>query len=201
MNPLRIFFKKISKKDINDDSVEKIFPDIFNGISGYNMRVGASNFFWPDYYTKYKLNYYDSNMEDRYLLIYLYKHYKFLESSLNVTSRFITTLNEETTDSYIYKNNLDCFLSLIHRLGSQNFRNTYLIKSTKLTFIVPVIEGIEIQVPLKIIFFFAIFCGIIIIFLFSAHIFKFPQDEWSIFNIYTFILGLGVNIDFRRSLR
>ena len=88
-------------------------------------------------------------MEDRYLLIYLYKHYKFLESVLNVSSQFVTVPNYGTVNFYIKKNNLDCFLALTRRFGSQNFGNTYLIKSIKLTFILPVIEGIEIQVPLE----------------------------------------------------
>ena len=66
---------------------------------------------------------------------------------------------------------------------------------------VPVLREEKIGLSINILYSFLTLSGVIIVFIVCARYFKFPIDEWSPFNLYSLMLGIGVNMEPRYSIR
>ena len=193
------FSKSLTMILYSEDSSIILFPDIYRNISGYEMRVGVISADWPIYYKNYMKNY--LHKYEKYLLIHLLKSYELFANRLNVTSKFIPLSGKKTVNELIDFNALDIFISKINYYSTESILNMIPIKEYKTILFVPVITEKSLDVSNEILYSILSLSAIIILALICAYIFKFKKNEWSAFNVYSFLIGLGVDMEPRRSLR
>ena len=201
-----LFSKIITVKTVDESLNEKFFPDVFEGdLSGYEIGVGVRASLWPDYYKNYTINYSKSD-ENLYLNVHLFKAYECFEKKLNISSKYIsvpTSLMDinAAKGRHVITNELQIFLGQFQYYLSLNLDDIYTIKSSKIVFMVPVLREEKIGLSINILYSFLTLSGVIIVFIVCARYFKFPIDEWSPFNLYSLMLGIGVNMEPRYSIR
>ena len=133
--------------------------------------------------------------------MHLLKSYECFVNFLNFTTTILPVTTLKSIDEVVYEKGLDLFLGLMSYYSAGNLINAYFLNSGKCILFVPVIQVVDLEASLKILYSFLIACGLILFFLASAYFFKLQINEWSVFNIYSLMLGIRVDMDPRRCLR
>ena len=175
-----------------------LFPNKFDKMSGFKMRVGVNKDDWPHGFKNYTVNY--SARDNLYLQTFSLKINEYLTNFLNISSEYVSFPNEDVVQM-INKYGLHLYLGKSIYVGFSNLLNIYIIEDIKFILVVPVISDKSLKLTKDILYAFLVLFSLVLLFLSSAYFFKFKRDEWSLFNIFSLILGIGVNMDPRRSLR
>ena len=197
INNYNPFFKMRLTKAFSNNSI--FFPNLLKGLDGYNMRAGVYKEEWPDYYKNSAINYADDI--DNYLSMHLLKSYECFTYVLNVTTTFIPGTKINYIRNHVSYKKLDIFIGKITYYPSGNLVCAYNVKPLKTVLLVPVVHEKNYEFNYEILSSVLILSGIIIIFLISAYFLKLNTNEWSLFNIYSLLMGIGTNINPRRCLR
>lgn len=182
-----------------NDSTVIIFPNKLEKINEHEMTVGVSEYYWPEIYKNYTVNY--SFPYEYYYQIHLLKSYEYFKKAINMTSKFLPLPYYEDKYEQIIDNSLIIYVSLISYHMEGNMINMYPVKRLKRVLLVPVKNEKSLELTIITYYSSITIIGIIILMFICVFIFEFKVDEWSVFNIYKLMLGIGVDMDPRRSLR
>ena len=183
----------------SNNAIVKYFPNKFDKIRGYIMRIGVRVVYWPKIYKNYTINY--KSEQDDYENIMLFNSYEYFVHSLNVTGQIIPTKNDDTAAIILRKNKLDTFILRTFARMYGTISEYFVVAPAKFVLMVPIIEEKSITFFKDLIYFFFSLSGFIILFTIVAQCLNFSREEWSLLNIYSFCLGFAVNINFERSLK
>ena len=166
----------------------KLFPDYFQHLKEYNLRVGVP-YDWSSKKKGFFL--YPARLEPNSRLDKLYEYFA---ESLNVTTTF-AIVDSPIRNENIKKHNVEMVLDGNDiAFGIWNFNNIYILRYSKVQALVPLIEKTEIKASKNILYSFLILAAIIIgLFLFFKYS-RYSAAGWSWLNIFQLMLGNSVNV-------